>query len=193
MHTNAQQTVKFYDEMSDILQAVFCDYAKEGEIKYISSSHGQYIGQLVDNVIYGWGYFLADDGNQVFGQYSRGKHVFGIAMGKGIARVGGEKHFVEYDLYTGNVIRVHTIEGDAEYSAETLKPYSFRKITYSNGDVYYGEIFNDRRHGYGIYYWANGDFWYGKYSNGYRQGYGALFKTDKRIFYGKWIGDKKVD
>ena len=24
---NAQRPVKFYDEMSDILQAVFCDYA----------------------------------------------------------------------------------------------------------------------------------------------------------------------
>lgn len=190
---NAQQPVKFYDEMSDILQAVFCDYASEGEIKYISSPHGQYVGQLVDNVIYGWGHFLADDGSQVFGQYSRGKHVFGITMGKGVARVGGEKHFVEYDLSTGSIIRVHTIEGDTEYPAEALKPYSFQKITYSNGDVYYGEVHNGRRHGYGIYYWTNGDFWYGKYSEGYRQGYGALFKTDRRIFYGKWIGDKKVD
>ena len=189
----AQQPVKFYDEMSDILQAVFCDYASKGEIKYISSPHGQFVGQLVNNVIYGWGHFLADDGSQVFGQYSRGKHVFGITLGNGVARVGGEKHFVEYDLSTGAVIRVRTIEGDAEYSAEELEPYSFGKITYANGDAYFGEVCNGRRHGYGIYYWSNGDFWYGKYSEGYRQGYGALFKTDRRIFYGKWIGDKKVE
>ena len=51
MYANAQQPVKFYDEMSDILQAVFCDYVSEGEIKYISSVHGQFVGQLVDNVI----------------------------------------------------------------------------------------------------------------------------------------------
>ena len=193
MCVSAQQTVKFYDEMSDILQAVFCDYASEGEIKYISSPHGQYVGQLVDNVIYGWGHFLANDGGQVFGQYSRGKHVFGITMGSGVARVGGETSYVEYDLTTGDVILVHTIEGDIEYPAEVLAPYSFGKITYSNGDAYFGEIYNGRRHGYGIYYWTNGDFWYGKYSEGYRQGYGALFKTDRKIFYGKWIGDKKVD
>ena len=193
MCSNAQGEIKFYDEMSDILQAVFCDYADEGEIKYLSSSNGQYVGQLVDNVIYGWGHFLSNDGSQVFGQYSRGKHVFGITLGKGVARVGGEDAYVEYDLSTGDVVRIHTVEGDIKYSSDCLKPYSFRKITYNNGDVYYGELYNGRRHGYGVYYWTNGDFWYGKYVNGYRQGYGALFKTDRKIFYGKWIGDKKVD
>lgn len=190
---NAQENIKFYDEMSDILQAVFCDHAKESETKYISSPHGQYVGQLINNVIYGWGHFLANDGNQVFGQYSRGKHVFGITLGKNTARVGGETNFTEYDLSTGNIIRIHTIDGDIEYSKEAAARHSFRKITYSNGDVYYGEVYDNRRHGYGIYYWTNGDFWYGKYSNGYRQGYGALFKVDHRIFYGKWIGDKKVE
>jgi hypothetical protein len=189
----AQTQIKLYDDMCDVLQAVFCDYAKKGEIKYISSTHGQYVGQLVDNVIYGWGHFLANDGSQVYGQYSRGKHIFGITMGKGIARVGGESSYVEYSLNTGKIIRVHTIEGDIYYSDEELQPYSFGKITYENGDVYYGEIYNGKRHGYGVYYWTNGDFWYGKYSEGYRQGYGALFKTDRKIFYGKWIGDNKVE
>jgi hypothetical protein len=154
----AQTQIKLYDDMCDVLQAVFCDYTKKGEIKYISSTHGQYVGQLVDNVIYGWGHFLANDGSQVYGQYSRGKHIFGITMGKGIARVGGENSYVEYSLNTGKIIRVHTIEGDIYYSDEELQPYSFGKITYENGDVYYGEIYNDKRHGYGIYYWTNGDF-----------------------------------
>lgn len=189
----AQNDVKFYDEMSDVLQAVFCDYAKKGEVKYMASSHGQYVGQLIDNVIYGWGHFLSDNGKQVFGQYARGKHIFGIAMGDGIARVGGEQSYVEYSLSTGDVVRVHTVEGDVYYPDSILAPYTFRKITYENGDVYYGEVHNGRRHGYGVYYWTNGDFWYGKYSNGYRQGYGALFKTDRRVFYGKWVGDSKVD
>ena len=189
----AQEQLKFYDDMCDVLQAVFCDHVKSAEIKYISSPQGQYVGQLIDNVIYGWGYFLSDNGKQVFGQYARGKHVFGIAMGDGVARVGSEETFVEYSLTTGDVVRVHTKEGNIYHSEEELKPYTFRKITYENGDVYYGEVYDGRRHGYGVYYWTNGDFWYGKYVDGYRQGYGALFKADRKIFYGKWIGDGKVE
>ncbi len=196
---HAQQQVKYYDDMCDALQAVFCDYVTaEAETKYISSRHGQYIGQLVDNVIYGWGYFLSDDGAQTFGQYRNGKHLFGITLTLETARVGSETRFVEYDLETGGMLRYHDNEGDHIPSKEYLenmaggKPCNgFHKITYANGDVYYGETYNGRRHGYGVYYWTNGDFWYGEYRDGYRQGYGALFKTDRRIFYGKWVGDHK--
>ncbi|MBQ6695022.1 MAG: hypothetical protein IJN24_09160 [Bacteroidaceae bacterium] len=198
--TTAQQNIQFYPEMCDILQQVFCDYTKaEAETKYISSRHGQYIGQLINNKIYGWGYYLSNDDSQTFGQFRNGKHAFGITLTQEMARVGSEEHYVEYDITNGKIMRIHTVEGDQRLSypyidEENAKsPYGFHKITYSNGDAYYGETYNGRRHGYGVYYWTNGDFWYGKYSNGYRQGYGALFKTDHRVFYGKWIGDTKVE
>lgn len=197
----AQMNSEFYPQMCDELQAVFCDYvSSEAETKYISSSHGQFVGQLVDNKIYGWGYFLSNDGAQTFGQYRNGKHFFGITQTASVARVGSEEHFVEYDLETGGVLRIHTKEGDRKPSKDYYekmssgKPYNgFYKIKYSNGDVYYGETYGGRRHGYGVYYWTNGDYWYGEYRDGYRQGYGALFKTDRKIFYGKWIGDRKVE
>lgn len=197
----AQEQVQFYPEMSDPLQAVFCDYANnQGEIKYISSRDGQYVGNLIDNKIYGWGYFLANSGAQTIGQYRNGRHFFGVTITMETARVGSENHFVEYDLGTGHIIRVSTPEGELRlggpYVPTVAAPtplYTFKKIVYENGDTYYGEMYNGRRHGYGIYYWANGDFWYGKYENGYRQGYGALYKTDHRVFSGKWIGDSKVE
>lgn len=196
----AQNEIVFYPEMCDQLQAVFCDYAKrEGEVKYMSSRDGQYVGNLIDNNIYGWGYFLADNGSQTFGQFRDGKHLFGIMLTEKMARVGSKEHFVEYDMSTGNILRVHTVDGDLPLSAPYISTadapsaYAFKCIRYENGDLYYGEIFNGRRHGYGVYYWANGDFWYGRYENGYRQGYGVLFKPDHRIFYGKWIGDSKVE
>ncbi len=196
----AQSTVAMYPEMSDILQQVFCDYVSaEAETKYMSSRHGQYVGQLIDNVIYGWGYYLTDEDAQMFGQFRNGKHIFGITMLNDVARVGAEEHFVEYDLSTGKIVRMHNVEGDVKLSypyaddEEQKSPYAFLKIKYSNGDVYYGETLGGRRHGYGIYYWTTGDFWYGKYVDGYRQGYGALFKTDHKVFFGKWIGDRKVE
>lgn len=197
----AQETIEFYPEMSDPLQAVFCDYATaEGEVKYISSRDGQYVGNLIDNKIYGWGYFLSNSGAQTVGQYRNGRHFFGITITGETARVGSEKHFVEYDLATGHILRVCTPEGNPRLAApyvstpENPTPrYTFKKIVYENGDTYYGEMRDDRRHGYGIYYWANGDFWYGRYVGGYRQGYGALYKTDHQVFSGRWIGDSKVE
>lgn len=196
----AQSTDVMYPDMNDILQQVFCDYiSAEGETKYMSSRHGQYVGQLINNKIYGWGYYLTDDDAQTFGQFRAGKHIFGITMLNGCARVGSEEHYVEYDLSTGKIVAIRNKGGAVKLQHPYIdtdiekSPYAFLKIKYSNGDVYYGETYNRRRHGYGVYYWANGDFWYGKYVDGYRQGYGALFKTDHKVFYGKWIGDRKVE
>lgn len=197
----AQEQIELYPVMSDPLQAVFCDYAtNEGEVKYISSLDGQYVGNLINNKIYGWGYFLANNGQQTFGQYRNGRHFFGITITMETARVGSEEHFVEYDLASGYILRVSTPEGNlrltAPYVATAENPvprYTFKKVVYDNGDTYYGEMLDGRRHGYGIYYWADGDFWYGKYENGYRQGYGALYKTNHKVYSGKWIGDSKVE
>ena len=48
----AQEQVQFYPVMSDPLQAVFCDYASaEGEVRYVSNNHGQYVGNFIDNKI----------------------------------------------------------------------------------------------------------------------------------------------
>ncbi|MBR2638913.1 MAG: hypothetical protein IKD40_08755 [Bacteroidaceae bacterium] len=195
----AQQQVERYPQMCDELQQVFCDYVSaEAETRYMSSGYGQYVGQLIDNVIYGWGFFIANNNAQTFGQYRKGKHMFGITITDEIARVGSNEHYAEYDLKTGEIVRINTIEGNMRIpeiyvsTPEKKTKYGFHKITYSNGDVYCGETYDGKRHGYGIYYWANGDFWYGEYSNGYRQGYGVLFKPDHKLFYGKWVGDCKV-
>ena len=53
----AKAQVKLYDDLCDPLQAVFCDYARnEGEVMYLSNPNGQYIGTLIDNKLYGWGF-----------------------------------------------------------------------------------------------------------------------------------------
>lgn len=193
--------VKLYDEMCDPLQAVFCDYVEnESSQNFLSTSSGQYTGTLIDNRIYGWGFILAADGTRSFGQFRNGKNIFGISMTDKIAKVGGENHYVIYDLSTGEIIRLFTGEGDiplkyplVSSNSGDVSPYSFRKETYSNGDVYIGEFYKGKRHGYGVYYWTNGDIWYGRYQGGYRNGYGMLINTEHRIHYGKWVGDSRVD
>ena len=197
----AMAQARLYDEMCDPLQAVFCDYVEnESSQNFLSSASGQYTGTLIDNKIYGWGFILASDGTRSFGQFRNGKNIFGLSITDKIAKVGSEKNYVVYDLETGEIIRLHSNGGDAPLryplvssNKEKESPYSFKKETYANGDIYIGEFYNGKRHGYGVYYWANGDIWYGRYEGGYRNGYGMLINTAHRIYYGKWLGDSRVD
>lgn len=197
----AQDKVKLYDEMCDPLQAVFCDYVREhSQTSRISNAGGEYIGTLIDYKFYGWGFFTSSSGIQSYGQYRNGKLLFGLLINSDVVRVGSDAHYVMYDLATGEIMRLHTNEGNVplEYPLVASpqgepSPYTFKKETYKNGDVYFGEFYNGRRHGYGVYQWANGDLWYGNYQGGYRDGYGMLVKPDHRVYYGKWVGDTKVE
>lgn len=197
----AQEQVKLYDDMCDPLQAVFCDYVREhAETSRISNAAGEYVGTLIDYKFYGWGLYLSTTGIQSYGQYRGGKLLFGLLINSDVVRVGSDEHYVIYDLATGEIVRLHTREGDMplEFPLVTspdgeLSPYNFKRETYKNGDVYFGEFYNGRRHGYGVYQWANGDLWYGYYRGGYRDGYGMLVKTDHHVYYGKWVGDTKVE
>lgn len=193
--------VKLYDELCDPLQAVFCDYARnEGEVMYLSNANGQYIGTLIDKNLYGWGFFLSNDGSQSFGQYRNGKIVFGLIITDDVAKVGSDENYVMYSLKSGEVIAWYANGGrmPLEYpfvatAEEPQAAYSFKKEKYANGDMFYGEFFEGRRHGYGVYCWANGDMWYGRYKEGYRNGYGMLITPDRMVHYGKWVGDRKVE
>ena len=197
----AQEKVKLYDDMCDPLQAVFCDYVREcSQTSHIANAAGEYVGTLIDHKFYGWGLFLSSAGIQSYGQYRGGKLLFGLLINSEVARVGSDEHYVMYDLATGEIIRLYTNEGYLPLAYPLVaspdgepSPYSFKKETYRNGDVYIGEFYNGRRHGYGVYQWANGDLWYGNYRGGYRDGYGMLVKTDRHVYYGKWVGDTKVE
>ncbi len=197
----AQEKVKLYDDMCDPLQAVFCDYVREcSQTSHIANAAGEYVGTLIDHKFYGWGLFLSSAGIQSYGQYRGGKLLFGLLINSEVARVGSDEHYVMYDLATGGIMRLHTNEGHLPLAYPLVaspdgepSPYSFKKETYRNGDVYIGEFYNGRRHGYGVYQWANGDLWYGNYRGGYRDGYGMLVKTDRHVYYGKWVGDTKVE
>ena len=193
--------VKLYDELCDPLQAVFCDYARnEGEVMYLSNPNGQYIGTLIDKNLYGWGFYLSNDGSQSFGQYRKGKIVFGLIITDDVAKVGSDENYVMYSLKSGEVIAWYANGGrmPLEYplvatAEEPQAAYSFKKERYANGDTFYGEFFEGRRHGYGVYCWANGDMWYGRYREGYRNGYGMLITPGRMVHYGKWVGDRKVE
>ena len=201
LSVKGQDRVQLYDDMCNPLQSVFCDYVRnESQTNHITSAGGEYIGTLIDDKLYGWGLFLSASGLQSYGQYRDGKLLFGLVMSDKVAKVGSDERYVMYDLSTGGIIRVCGAEGELPLEFPLVNsedgeesPYCFKKETYGNGDVYIGEFYKGRRHGYGVYQWAGGDMWYGYYSEGYRNGYGMLVKPDYHVYYGRWLGDSKVE
>lgn len=67
------------------------------------------------------------------------------------------------------------------------------KITYPNGDVYYGPVDDkNRKHGDGYIFLANNSKYIGSFSNGSITGYGAYYKDDILMNRGYWKKGKLI-
>lgn len=190
----AQSDTDRYELAPDYIQQVFSEIiSSECHTVHYSDGGGSYDGHSRNNRFFGWGSYLAKNGNRWIGQWSNGKCIFGILIKGNVCRVGSESHHVNYDLKTGLITSFvknnETFPVNLEKAKES--PYRFRSLNYKGGDFYIGETKNGRRHGQGIYHWSNGSYWYGTFSENYRQGYGALFREDGKIDYGLWLGDDK--
>ena len=131
--TMAQDKIKLYDEMCDPLQAVFCDYVREqSQTSYISNAAGEYIGTLIDYKFYGWGLFLSSTGIQSYGQYRGGKLLFGLLINSDVVRVGSDEHYVIYDFSTGEIMRLHTREGDVPLEYPLIASPDGKQSPYMN-------------------------------------------------------------
>lgn len=116
------------------------------------------------------------------------------------------------NIYEDNIIVQNGADNGVTYNRNSGKPYIlnrpynyeidakeypgqlFERTTYTNGNKYWGETYNGKRHGYGIYIWENGNMWFGPWKDGIRNGYGAYFDiTAHTIQSGKWIGDDLVE
>lgn len=183
----AQDELHKYDRIPDNFQLVFNDMCKECMTSIVNTASGQYWGHSRDGILYGYGIFINNNGSQWIGQYREGECIFGILMDNQTANVGSRTFYALYDLHSGELIRIQTLDGPVTPDAETARHYRFESLTYANGDRYVGETYNGQRHGYGIYYWADGQFWYGQYRNNIRNGYGVLFGKNQKLFIGKWF------
>lgn len=104
----------------------------------------------------------------------------------------GSGNGVKYNRNTGKpciLLRPYSYEIEAqEYPGQR-----FERTSYTNGNKYWGETYNGKRHGYGIYIWENGNMWFGPWKDDKRNGYGAYFDiTAHTIQPGKWIGDELI-
>lgn len=67
------------------------------------------------------------------------------------------------------------------------------ELHFSNGDVYIGELINDKRHGKGVYKWKNGSSYEGDFVDDKANGYGIHKYADinNYIYKGHWLDNKK--
>lgn len=187
----AQQTpIEKYAIPSHDFQHVFLDHVQSNKCEIIDSNSGEFVGQVNDkHLLYGYGEFVNNDGSQILGMFRNGRLLFGITMNEKSALVGSPEFYASYSLSTGKMEYVFKAEEKHLYDTQLLYDYNFVKMDYANGDQYVGEIYQNKRHGYGIYYYANGWIWFGQYKNDIRSGFGVLFDEQNRLTIGYWEGE----
>lgn len=187
MFCMAQNTPFYkYDTTPTGMEEMFLDLVENNLCSTVGSGQSQYRGQVDrEGIFCGYGTFINGDGSQIIGKFHNGKPLQNITLAKTIAVVGAQDRYCIYSLESGRLMSVCNEKVDES----VYKDYTFMSVVYSNGDRYVGEMFQGRRHGLGIYYYANGNIWYGTYHNDVRIGYGALFCPDEGMEIGRWEGE----
>lgn len=189
---SAQKTpVEKYELAPSLYKNVYLDHIENNASKIITTSSGQYVGQVdEEGHLYGYGMFINDDGSQIIGMFRNGGLMCGITLSGGEnVRVGSADYYANYSQTTGRLEYVYRGDAKQLVDGEKLYDYGFVSMRYQNGDQYVGELYDRKRHGYGIYYYANGNVWFGEYNNDVRSGFGCLFDTDNHLTVGCWEGE----
>ena len=81
-----------------------------------------------------------------------------------------------------NTIRLTDLEVQALPGAMELR-------TFANGETYYGQIVDNRKHGYGLYTWPNGDRYTGQFRDDKINGRGTKRYFNGDEYRGEWKND----
>ena len=90
-------------------------------------------------------------------------------------------------LEDGRIIEGYFINDNIDISKNS-------KITYKNGNIYYGLINNDyNKNGIGELKFYNGNIYDGNWKNDLKNGKGKYYYTNESIFEGEWENDKIIN
>lgn len=184
----------FYTAPTENEQKNMHESVRNSQIDWRKSDTGfQLFNQVINEIPKGFN--VEFKGNDITIGYCKNSKftLFIDIQEKYISVCNGSENGVKYNRNTGKpyiLIRPYSYEIEVkEYPGQL-----FERTTYTNGNKYWGETYNGKRHGYGIYIWENGNMWFGPWKDGIRNGYGAYFDiTAHTIQSGKWIGDDLVE
>lgn len=185
--------VEKYEIAPGAYEQVYLDQISQYKSKVIYTPNGEYVGQVdSSNRPYGYGILVYADGSHTIGKFRENQLLFGITVSGQSAMVGSPTFYAAYDQVSGGIDYVFCNNQKRVLEGPDAPNYSFQTLNYANGDQYVGELYQGKRHGYGIYYYSNGDFWFGEYGNDRPWGYGAFFTAKSGLFVGEWQGQNAM-
>jgi len=91
-------------------------------------------------------------------------------------------------FYLNQDINNFSLDGISVHNVESAFPLPVNRLTYDEGDVYVGEIFQEYRHGLGKYTWAaDGSIYFGYWVFGKRIGKGIFIWKSGEYYAGEWL------
>ena len=173
-----------YQQVPDIFYHTFIDHVRLFPSYRVETGNGAYIGQAdEDDMLYGFGSY-SDESGQKVGMFRAGAYEFGIQLTGTYALIGTSTDYVAYSLATARIEYIVRAGETIPVTQQESLDYAFVGMDYNNGDRYIGEIYQNRRHGFGLYFYAQGGFWFGQYDNGKCHGPGCLFRPDDTMRVG---------
>ncbi|MBP5445957.1 MAG: hypothetical protein J6Y28_07285 [Acholeplasmatales bacterium] len=142
-----------------------------------------YEGSFRDNIIDGNGVYHFGSGDKK-GDRQEGSYVKNVIVGQAFyyykdGRIESRVYNPQGKLIGKKLLNVNTIEPDQ------------RVVTFSNGDIYVGQVMDGERCGKGTYYFANGERYEGFFRNNNRHGVGTYFYTNGDFERGSFESGKK--
>jgi S1-C subfamily serine protease len=67
--------------------------------------------------------------------------------------------------------------------------FTFQAVSFASGSSYFGEMYGEYLHGYGIYFFSNGDYYVGGFSYNEYYGQGIYFYADGSYYEAIWIDE----
>ena len=174
--------------------------------KVIKTKSGLYVGNLKDNKFNGIGTYYFSNGDIYEGSFreglidGNGVYYFGSGDKKGDKQEGsysrgiiiGQTFYYYKDgrIESRNYNPQGKLIGRKQLNVNTVEPDQ-RVVTFSNGDIYVGQIMDGERCGKGTYYFSNGERYEGFFRNNNRHGVGTYFYTNGDFERGSFENGKK--
>lgn len=156
----------------------------------IRDEDGVYFGQSKDEKKHGEGKMTYEGGMIYQGNWKDGKRE---GKGTATAKRGSiyEGEFSNGFLKKSNV-KITFTNGNV-YSGEIEGPLMHGKgiLSFQNGDQYRGEFVKGKKEGIGAYFFQNGDRYIGNFVNQVRDGYGKMEYANGDFYEGNWNNDQK--
>merc|ERR1712048_1025591 len=65
-------------------------------------------------------------------------------------------------------------------------------MQWSDGRLYEGNYFEDKKHGTGCFTWPDGRRYDGQWKDGKQDGFGRYINTNKKVRHGEWKDGKRI-